>query len=191
MRFRPCTTVAPTAVCLSPLGGASSVKVRPHPVQQRFGLIWVYIGDGGPHPLDDNIPEGLRDNALVIGGRTDIRKGNWRFAAENGFGEGHAKYLHNRALWQLFKVMRAWNKPASSSAVNGSSTSRTGCTGRPDMPGLGLWTNKHCWKRMPLLDAPGKTSKINPIIKSLDLPGFVSIRLPGMLCVAYPHFIHY
>lgn len=60
-----------------------------------------------------------------------------------------------------------------------------------DMPGLGLWTNKRWWKRMPLPDAPGKAQKINPVIKGLDLPGFVSIRMPGILRVAYPHFIHY
>ncbi|MFD0533191.1 hypothetical protein ACFQY7_04775 [Actinomadura luteofluorescens] len=44
---------------------------------------------------------------------------------------------------------------------------------------------------MPLPDAPGKAQKTNPVIKGLDLPGFVSIRMPGILRVAYPQFIHY
>ena len=29
------------------------------------------------------------------------------------------------------------------------------------------------------------------MIAGLELPGFVSIRLPGLLRVAYPHFIHF
>ncbi len=30
--------------------------------------------------------------------------GNWRFACENGYDEGHAKYLHRTSLWRLFKA---------------------------------------------------------------------------------------
>ena len=34
----------------------------------------------------------------------------WRFAAENGFDEGHAKYLHRTSLWRMFKVMPTWSR---------------------------------------------------------------------------------
>ncbi|MEU4827153.1 Rieske 2Fe-2S domain-containing protein [Actinomadura citrea] len=173
----------------SPIKGR--VKVRTYPVRQRFGLVWVYIGDGDPHPLDDDLPEELRHNALVIGGRTDVRKGNWRFAAENGFDEGHAKYLHNTALWRLFKVMPAWNKTRVVERGEWLVRVQDEVHWEARMPGLGLWTNKRWWKRMPLPDAPGKAQKANPVIKGLDLPGFVSIRMPGILRVAYPQFIHY
>ena len=174
----------------SPIAGR--VKVRTYPVKQRFGLIWVYVGDAeDPHPLEDDLPEELRDNRFVIGGRTEVRKGNWRFAAENGFDEGHAKYLHNTALWRLFKVMPAWNKTRIVERGDWLVRVQDEVHWEADMPGLGKWTNKRWWKRMPLPDAPGKAQNINPVIKGLDLPGFVSIRMPGILRVAYPHFIHY
>ncbi|GAA3411536.1 Rieske 2Fe-2S domain-containing protein [Streptosporangium vulgare] len=173
----------------SPIRGR--VSVRTYPVEQRFGLIWVYVGDGEPHPLDDDLPEELRDNTFVLGGRTEIRKGNWRFAAENGFDEGHAKYLHNTALWRLFKVMPAWNKTKVVNRDKWIVRVQEEVHWEAEMPGLGLWTNKRWWKRMPLPDAPGKAKNVNPVIASLDLPGFVSIRLPGILRVAYPNFIHY
>ena len=39
----------------------------------------------------------------------DVRTGNWRFAAENGFDDGHAKYLHRYgSLWTMFSRIPAW-----------------------------------------------------------------------------------
>src|SRR6266699_5997186 len=56
-------------------------SARTYPVAERIGLLWVYIGDADPPPVDTDIPaELLRDDA-VIGGRRTIRHGNWRFGA--------------------------------------------------------------------------------------------------------------
>jgi nitrite reductase/ring-hydroxylating ferredoxin subunit len=175
----------------SPICGR--LKVRTYPIEQRLGLVWVYIGDtqDGYPPVERDIPAELLENDLVIGGRSDVRPGNWRFAAENGFDEGHAKYLHNTALWRLFKVMPAWNVTRLVERGDWLIRVQDEVHWEADMPGLGLWTNKRWWKRMPLPDAPGKAKNVNPVIAGLDLPGFVSIRLPGLLRVAYPHFIHY
>ncbi|ROO87110.1 homotrimeric ring hydroxylase [Actinocorallia herbida] len=175
----------------SPICG--KVSVRTYPIEERLGLVWVYVGDGAPPPVERDIPSELLENPFVMGGRTDIRDGNWRFAAENGFDEGHAKYLHNTALWRLFKVMPAWNKTRVVESEKDGWLIRVQdeVHWEADFPGLGTWTNKRWWKRMPLPDAPGKAADINPVIKEMDLPGFVSIRLPGLLRVAYPHFIHY
>ncbi|MFC5754221.1 Rieske 2Fe-2S domain-containing protein, partial [Actinomadura rugatobispora] len=175
----------------SPICG--KLSVRTYPVRERLGLIWVYVGDGDPPPVERDIPAELTENAFVMGGRTDIRKGNWRFAAENGFDEGHAKYLHNTALWRLFKVMPAWNKTRIVESDTGGWLIRVQdeVHWEAEFPGYGTWTNKRWWKRMPLPDHPGKSADVNPVIEGMDIPGFVSIRLPGLLRVAYPHFIHY
>ena len=173
----------------SPICGRISVKT--YPVEERLGLLWVYVGDGDPHPVERDIPEELLDNDHVMGGKIDIRDGNWRFAAENGFDEGHAKYLHNTALWRLFKVMPTWNKTRVVEVGPWLIRVQDEVHWEADFPGLGTWSNKRWWKRMPLPDAPGKGSRVNPVIAALDLPGFVSIRLPGLLRVAYPEFIHY
>ncbi|WP_236787857.1 Rieske 2Fe-2S domain-containing protein [Amycolatopsis sp. GM8] len=177
----------------SPICGR--VRVATYPVAERLGLIWVYLGDLAdgeePPPVDRDIPEELTGNALVLGGRTDIRDGNWRFAAENGFDEGHAKYLHNTALWRLFKVMPAWNKTRIVEKGQWLIRVQDEIHWEAEFPGVGTFTNRRWWKRIPLPDRPGKAGRVNPVIESLDLPGFVSIRLPGLLRVAYPQFIHY
>jgi phenylpropionate dioxygenase-like ring-hydroxylating dioxygenase large terminal subunit len=173
----------------SPICGRVSVKT--YPTAQRLGLVWVFVGDDEPHPIEQDIPAELLDNDHVLGGKYDIREGNWRFAAENGFDEGHAKYLHNTALWRLFKVMPAWNKTRVEEHGPWLIRVQDEVHWDAHFPGLGTFTNKRWWKRMPLPDAPGKGKNVNPVIAGLNLPGFVSIRLPGLLRVAYPDFIHY
>lgn len=173
----------------SPICGRVSVKT--YPTAQRLGLVWVYVGDGDPHPVEQDIPEELINNDHVMGGKYDIRDGNWRFAAENGFDEGHAKYLHNTALWRLFKVMPTWNKTRVEEHGPWLIRVQEELHWEAYFPGLGTWTNKRWWKQRPLPDAPGKGKRVNPVIAAMNLPGFVSIRLPGLLRVAYPEFIHY
>ncbi|WP_159499018.1 Rieske 2Fe-2S domain-containing protein [Microbacterium sp. 18062] len=175
----------------SPICG--KLSVRTYPVEVRLGLVWVYVGDtdDGVPPVEREIPRELLENDFSMGGRSDIREGNWRFAAENGFDEGHAKYLHNTALWRMFKVMPAWNKTRLVERDEWLIRVQDEVHWETKVPGLGTWTNKRWWRKMPLPDAPGKAADVNPVIKGLDLPGFVSIRLPGLLRVAYPHFIHY
>lgn len=173
----------------SPICGR--VRVRTYPVAQRLGLVWVYLGDGPVPPVERELPAELVENRFVMGGRSDIRAGNWRFAAENGFDEGHAKYLHNTALWRLFKVMPAWNRTRVSREGPWLVRVQDELHWEAEYPGLGVWTNKRWWRRTPLPDRPGKGKRVNPVIDAMDIPGFVSIRLPGLLRVAYPKFIHY
>lgn len=173
----------------SPICG--KLSVRTYPVAERLGLIWVYVGDGEAPPVERDIPEELLSEPFVMGGRTDIRPGNWRFAAENGFDEGHAKYLHNTALWRLFRVMPAWNKTRIVESGSWLIRVQDEVHWEAEFPGLGTWTNKRWWKRAALPDRPDKAENINPVIAGMNLPGFVSIRMPGLLRVAYPHFIHY
>lgn len=172
----------------------NKVSVTTYPVEQRLGLVWIYVGDAQGDdvpPVERDIPDELLDNDFVMGGRWDIREGNWRFAAENGFDEGHAKYLHNTALWRLFKVMPAWNMTRIVEEDGWLIRVQDEVHWEAEFPGLGTWTNKRWWKRMPLPDAPGKGKRVNPVIKGLNIPGFVSFRLPGLLRVAYPEFIHF
>lgn len=177
----------------SPICGKLSVAT--YPVEERLGMLWVYIGEASEDaeipPVERDIPEELLENVLVLGGRNEVRKGNWRFAAENGFDEGHAKYLHNTALWRLFKVMPTWNETRIVEKDGWLVRVQDAIHWEAEFPGVGKFTNKRWWKRIPLPDHPGKNGDANPVIDAMDIPGFVSIRMPGLLRVAYPKFIHY
>jgi len=172
-------------------------KVRTYPAEERIGLIWIYIGDGEPHSLDSQLPEELiNPPKYAVGGRIEDRNGDWRLYAENGFDEGHAKYLHRTSIWRIFKVMPTWNKIHIEKQGRWLYRVEDERHWEADFPGLGKWTNRRWWKIEPKQKQGkflGNTGggKNNTYIESQNLPGFASLSLPGVLRIAYPQFIHY
>lgn len=174
------------------------VQVRTYAVEERLGMVWVYIplADEEPHPIDSQLPEELVDNAFVMGGRIEPRGGNWRFACENGFDEGHAKYLHRTALWRLFKPMPTWNITRIVPKGRWIFRVQDEVHWEADFPGVGRWSNKRWWKLQPPKETfnignTGRADKVNPTIEAQEFPGFASLSMPGVLRIAYPNFIHY
>jgi len=171
--------------------------VKTYPAEERIGMIWVYIGDEPPHPLQDQLPaELVNPPKYAVGGRMQDRKGDWRLYAENGFDEGHAKYLHRTSIWRIMKVMPTWNKIHIEKEGRWLYRVEDERFWEADYPGLGKWTNDRWFKIKPKQKQGkfmGNTGggKTDPYIKTQDFTGFASISLPGVLRIAYPNFIHY
>ena len=150
----------------------SGLAYRTYPVAERLGLIWVFVGEsgaGGPPPVESDIPSELLPDDAVVVGRLTVRHGNWRFGAENGIDEGHAKFLHRRSLWTLRRQMPTWTRHHLEPTGEGW------ITRKPDevhfdteFPGLGMWPPKRFWR------STGRGVAV------------VSIRMPCFLRVAYP-----
>ncbi len=157
----------------SPICG--KVAVRTYPVEERLGLVWVYIGDNPtPLPVESDIPSELMADDAVVLGRITHRPGNWRFAAENGFDDGHAKFLHRKTLWTLRRLMPAWTRMHIEETGEGWITRKADEVHfETDYPGLGRWPKKPPWRSRGRGGAR------------------TSIRLPGMLRVAYAAWSHY
>ena len=157
----------------SPICG--KVRVRTFPVEECAGLVWIFNGPGVPPPLRSQVPEELLRDDAVIEGRITTRSGDWRYAAENGFDEGHVKYLHRDAWIVTFTHIPSYvsvdvrpddeNDPWITRNV--SAVHFEG-----NYPGLGEWPRKRFWKR--------KKRGVR-----------VSIRMPGMLRVHYGWWIHF
>jgi phenylpropionate dioxygenase-like ring-hydroxylating dioxygenase large terminal subunit len=174
------------------------VALRTYAAEERLGLVWIFIGDGEPHPLSDQLPEELvSPPKYCVGGRIEDRSGNWRLYAENGFDEGHAKYLHRTSLWRTFKVMPAWNIVRIEKLGRWLYRVEEERHWDAEFPGLGRWTNDRWWKIKPVqkqgksLGNTGGSRNNDPYIENQDFPGFASLSLPGVLRIAYPQFIHY
>jgi phenylpropionate dioxygenase-like ring-hydroxylating dioxygenase large terminal subunit len=86
------------------------VSVKTYPTEERIGLVWVFIGDGEPSPVDDDIPAELLHPHATLLGIAGVRPGNWRYAMENAVDEAHARYLHRTALWAFNREMPAWTR---------------------------------------------------------------------------------
>lgn len=180
----------------SPMCGKA--RVRTYPADEAVGLVWIFVGDRAPHPLTDQLPEELVGAPpFAVGGRIEDRDGDWRLFAENGFDEGHAKYLHRTSYWRLFKVMPTWNIVHIERHGRWIYRVEDERHWEADFPGLGHWSNDRWWKLKPkqaqgkFLGNTGGSAKNDPYIESRQLPGFASLSLPGVLRIAYPQFIHY
>jgi phenylpropionate dioxygenase-like ring-hydroxylating dioxygenase large terminal subunit len=179
----------------SPICG--KVTQPTYDVAERLGMVWVFVGDGeDARPIDEQLPEELVGNAAVVGSRIQPRVGNWRFACENGYDEGHAKYLHRTSLWRLFKPMPVWNETRIVRRGRWIYRVQEKQYWTADFPGLGKWDNQAWFKlRPPKATANiGNTvshREVNPVIAAQEFPGFASVSMPGVLRIVYPTFIHY
>jgi carbazole 1,9a-dioxygenase terminal dioxygenase component len=88
----------------SPLIGR--VGVHSYPVEERAGLVWVFIGDIDAPPLELDVQPGLLDEEVAVypHGWSNVIKCNWRTAAENGFDPSHAYIHRNSAFITDYKV---------------------------------------------------------------------------------------
>ena len=156
----------------SPICG--KVAVRTYPVEERIGIVWVYLGEGEPPPVESDIPEALLEDDAVVCGRITRRPGNWRFGAENGFDEGHAKFLHRKSLWAWRTELPVWIKIHMEQFGPWLTRVSDEVNFTQEYEGLGPWPRyKAPWR---------KRGKRGPT---------VGIRLPGALRVAYRDWDHY
>jgi phenylpropionate dioxygenase-like ring-hydroxylating dioxygenase large terminal subunit len=161
----------------SPLSG--KVCVTSYPVEEKSGIIWVYIGDGKAVPLDEDVPEDLLQPDSVVVGRITVRKGNWRLAAENGIDAAHATYFHRNA-WVAFPLkFPAWQGRILPDVQGRWFGTKANLVWQCEYPGLGIFPRWGWWKRVQF----GVRSNI-----------IVHLRLPCLLrvtCWPRPGSNHY
>src|SRR5262249_52816402 len=132
----------------SPIAG--KVSVRAYPVQERLGLVWVFVGDGQREapPVEDDIPDELLAGPVLVRGPIQSgRRGNGRYAGETGFDGGHARFLPRDALWARFRRLPVWTDTRIVRSADGRWLSRRweSVHWSADFPGLGRWPPPHVW----------------------------------------------
>jgi hypothetical protein len=163
----------------SPICGKATVKIRVYPVEERAGLVWVYVGDGDPPPLEADIPSELCQPGAVVVGRVGPKPGNWRLAAEAGMDEGHGRYLHRGTLFSLFREFPAWTRFHPAAAPEGDWLVREveSVTFHDDYRGVGRWPPK---------PAPFyRSRKRGPVDVAIRLPGVVRVRREDWIAFEY------
>jgi phenylpropionate dioxygenase-like ring-hydroxylating dioxygenase large terminal subunit len=77
--------------------GKPGTEAKIYPTRTLKGLVFVWIGDGDPAPIEEDVPEEFfDDDALVLVGQVDWRC-NWEVALENSM-DSHVNYVHRNAL---------------------------------------------------------------------------------------------
>jgi len=70
--------------------------IKTYPVRETHGMIFVFVGDGEPPELQDDVPPGFLHEALATRGIRRAVNSNWRLGAENGFDTTHI-YIHRNS----------------------------------------------------------------------------------------------
>lgn len=125
------------------------VKLKTYPVAERKEVVWVYIGDGEPPPLETDVPKEFLDPAVVVAGQARVWTGNWRLAVEGALDPSHAFFLHRFAWLNTFKRVpatkgRFWTEISDQRYL---SFRNDVPLPEADYPGLGSWPPRHWWKR--------------------------------------------
>jgi len=72
------------------------MRIKTYPVQEAQGMVLLYLGDGEPPALADDIPPGFLDTDVAVRGIHREVNSNWRLGAENGFDTTHI-YIHRNS----------------------------------------------------------------------------------------------
>ena len=84
-------TYDPTGNCVAVLGegpdsaiaGMRDAQARVYPTQTLKGMVFVWMGDGPPAPIEEDIPEEFFDDEALIFASETVWQCNWRPAIEN------------------------------------------------------------------------------------------------------------
>lgn len=163
------------------------VRTQAYPVEDRLGVVWVWIGDLEPVPLEEDLPV-----AMAVPGVTNfihftkVWRTSWAMLFDNFVDGLHAPYLHRTSpqflLYRLFfrtagrepgfdavehdgKILEAFFPPPGGKGVD-----------EVRLPGLGKFPRHKWWRRLPPRHGPAENF----------VPGF----RPNSFLHGLPSYIH-
>jgi phenylpropionate dioxygenase-like ring-hydroxylating dioxygenase large terminal subunit len=155
----------------SPVAGRYSVKT--YPVEERGGIVFVYMGDGTPPPIEEDVPEEVLSPEWTQQTVVSVWEGNWRAAVENGYDSGHASYVHRNSLrWRTAGSLQpAWSGFAGVEMAGPYLRQKRGKPGLPeaDYPGVGHWPRYSKLRRF-LAKLGNKPGRERPYPNEFRLP---------------------
>jgi nitrite reductase/ring-hydroxylating ferredoxin subunit len=170
----------------APLVG--KVRVKSYPVQEHAGLIWVFVGDMEPVPLEEDLSLFVADQKTFfsISAYADY-KANWRALADNWPNDHHAPFAHRNSPELLFQPILPFAMTTVTAALPGDKgityAGKDGITSA-DFPGLGRFPANNWWRFMK----PTGRGKIagyenSKAFKVYGIPHRLQLRLPASVVV--------
>ncbi len=77
-----------------------NVKQRVYPTQTLKGMVFVWMGEGEPAPIEEDVPPEFFDDITLILYYIEQWPVNWNIALENG-GDAHVPYVHRNSVKHL------------------------------------------------------------------------------------------
>ena len=108
-------------------------RVKSYPVRQHRGVIWLFVGDMGAVPLEDDLPECLADaDAWHTISTWRTYRCNWRVLNDNLCYDLHAPFVHRNSPELVFQPVFPFASRIATTPLEGSKglgyTAREGIT---------------------------------------------------------------
>lgn len=161
-------------------------RTRAYEVRERWGMVWLYMGEGVAPPLEGDLFEELLEdeNEWTTITYESEWKCSWKISLDNPLDSSHAQYIHRRSLYWLFRPVPAWVNlavtPVDKIHTLKIFTKRQGIQG--EYPGLGKYP-RHVWWRK-LGDAYNATKSVSG---EESAGAYFEVRMP--CAVRIPDFL--
>ena len=172
------------------------VKMKSYPVEDRVGVVWVWVGDTAPVPIEEDLPIAMNVPGVVnMVHFTKVWNTNWSLLYDNFIDGLHAPYLHRLSPQHFFRKLafRAVDgKPnfnfvehddkileLAHTRVAQRPTRTEGLVYDVEFPGLGKFPRTRWWR----FRGPKRSPKEN-FVPGIP-PGSFLLGLPG-----YIHTVH-
>ena len=97
------------------------VKARKYPTQTHKGMVFIWMGDEEPAPIEEDVPPELFDDHTMMLYAVEYWPSNWQIALENG-ADAHVPYVHRNAIRTLiFPMGLSGPVGARNKVINGRS----------------------------------------------------------------------
>ena len=170
----------------SPL--APKMRARKYPTEERHGVVFVWMGETTPVPLDEDLPWEFQDDSLNVTrfSRVKVWGTNWTEPIWQGI-DYHEFYLHRTTkFWHLINFRQPFFRPKPV-VTNGvrivekgdnfvTTTQQNIEFGQKEYPKIGKWPQHNWWRKL------GKAPPVGGRFGShhnVQLPSIVRVPLGG------------
>ena len=172
----------------SPVVG--KVRVRTYPVEERKGIVWIWMGKMAPVPLEEDVPPlVLKDDTLIKTHRRVVY-GNWRWFLENA--PGHVAMVHRDSILLLSHQLPAyqtdnyWEIKEEGEDGEWLLYGSRGAKHVADYPGLGRWPRWRPWRGQGFGGASMNKDGTPKRVRDVPYRGMrTARRLPGITRIAH------
>jgi phenylpropionate dioxygenase-like ring-hydroxylating dioxygenase large terminal subunit len=169
----------------------SKLRVRSFPTAVLGGVVWVWMGQTEPVPLEEDVPPEFLDPECVVWPHSAMWPMNWSLTIENS-GDSHNSVIHRFRVHRIFNLSAFHQLPAYWSGVRiiEEADNHIGfipAGHNPQQayyPGLGKkWPQRVWWRFMKLKPRGTKTFTGEPYGNQYRLPAIARVdRRREMMC---------
>ena len=187
------STFDETGTCVAALtegpnsGLVGKLRVKSFPTHVIRGVLFVWMGETEPVPIEEDVPEEFFDNKFVIIPYSKVWPMNWTLAVENS-GDNHFSYIHRfrfrrmlnmlafhklAAYWPGVKIVEITDKALFFSPAGGAPV-------QAYYPGLGKKWPQHVWYRFIRAKKPAENNMYRkPYTHEYRLPSIARVHASG------------